>query len=171
VNFLKALLRKLQPRSGGRERHDSPTPRFDEAIHRRLRDGLGTELPPDYLRFLRTYDGEVPEPNFFWVVPNDWGSGIDGLFGMHGGDEGDSLLQALDWDGLPLKPGLIPIGSDGSFGYLLLSLRPEDRGSVHFCTTWSDDGKTDVFGSQGFWKIANSFDEFLTRLQASPDEE
>jgi hypothetical protein len=165
MKFLKALINKLQPRSG---RGGG----FNEAVHQRLRAGLGTDLPPDYLRFLRTYDDEVPEPNFFWVVPGDWGSGIEELYVMREENgECGSLLQALSWNGLPLKPGLIPIGGDGSFGYLLLNLQPQDYGSVHFCTTWSDDGKTHVYESQGFWRIANNFDDFLARLQESPDDE
>ena len=81
------------------------------------------------------------------------------------------MLAALDWDGLPLKPGLIPIGGDGAFGYILMSIRPEDHGSIHFCCTWSEDGKTDVFESQGFWKIADSFSDFLGNLGEMPEEE
>lgn len=144
---------------------------FDETVYQQLKSGLGSDLPEDYLTFLRTYSGEVPEPDFYWVVPNDWGSGIDDLYVMEKAGDHQSLLVALDWDGLPLKPGLVPIGGDGSFGYILLSLRPEDYGSVHFCCTWSEDGKTDVFESQGFWKIADSFSSFISNLKDSPDGE
>lgn len=81
------------------------------------------------------------------------------------------MLAALDWGGLPLKPGLIPIGEDGAFGYILMSIRQEDYGSIHFCCTWSEDGKTDVFESQGYWKVAHSFSAFINNLGEMPDGE
>ncbi len=143
---------------------------FDESVYEQLKKGLGTDLPADYLNYLRSHDGDVPEPNFFWVVRGDWGSGINDLYVMRKSKERQSLLVALNWDGLPLKPGLIPIGGDGAFGYILLSLRPVDYGSVHFCCTWSADGKTDVYESQGFWKIADTFTAFIANLQKPPDE-
>lgn len=149
----------------------SKSPMFDESLHQELKSGLGTDLPEDYLNFMRSYSGEPPEPNSFWVVRDDWGSGIDELYVMARSEEHQSMLIALDWDGLPLKPGLIPIGGDGAFGYILMSVRPEDHGSIHFCCTWSEDGKTDVFGSQGFWKIADSFTDFIENLGEMPDDE
>lgn len=144
---------------------------FDESVYQELRSSLGVDLPQDYVTFMRTYSGEPPEPNSFWVVQDDWGSGIDELYAMSRSDEHQSTLIALDWDGLALKPGLIPIGGDGAFGYILLSIRPEDFGSVHFCCTWSEDGKTDVFESQGFWKIADNFTEFIGNLGEMPDDD
>lgn len=90
---------------------------------------------------------------------------------MERSDDRQSMLSALDWDCLPLKPGLIAIGGDGSFGYILMSLRPEDHGSIHFCCTWSEDGVTDVFGSQGFWRIADSFTDFIERLGEMPEDD
>ena len=42
---------------------------------------------------------------------------------------------------------------------------PGDWGSaIDFCCTWSEDGVTDVFDAQGFWKIAPSFRAFLASL-------
>ena len=144
---------------------------FDEAVYQELKSGLGTDLPEDYVTYMRGYSGEPPEPNSFWVIQDDWGSGIDELFVMAASEEHQSMLAALHWDGSPLKPGLIPIGGDGTFGWILMSIRPEDRGSIHFCCTWSEDGKTDVFGSQGFWKIADSFSGFIAKLGEMPEEE
>lgn len=149
----------------------SKTPMFDESVYQELSSGLGANLPEDYMNFMRSYSGEPPQPNSFWVVRDDWGSGIDEFYVMARGDDPQSMLTVLDWSGLPLKPGLIPIGSDGSFGYILMSVRPEDRGSIHFCCTWSEDGKTDVFGSQGFWKIADNFTDFINKLGEMPEDE
>lgn len=144
---------------------------FDESVYQELKSGLGVDLPKDYLDFLRSYQGVLPEPNSFWVVEGDWGSGIDELYTTDRGGNSQSILNSLNWDGLPLKPGLIPIGGDGCFGYILLSVRPEDHGSVHFCCTWSEDGKTDVFESQGFWKIADNFEEFIKNLGEMPEDD
>lgn len=143
---------------------------FDESVYQELKEGLGVDLPDDYLSYMRSYSGVTPEPNSFWVVRGDWGSAIDDLYVVSRSKDHQSILCALAWDGLPLKPGLIPIGGDGSFGYILMSLRPADYGSIHFCCTWADDGKTDVFGSQGFWKIAASYADFIKNLGEMPEE-
>ena len=144
---------------------------FDESVYQELREGLNTDLPEDYLNFFRSYSGTPPEPNFFWVVEDDWGSGIDDLFVMQRDENSQSLLQALNWQWLPLKPGLIPIGGDGTAGWILLSLCKEEYGSIHFCCTWTDDGDADFYESQAYWKIADSFNEFINNLLECPDEE
>ena len=144
---------------------------FDSSVYEELKSGLGTELPDDYLNYMRSYSGEPPEPNSFWVVPEDWGSGIDELYVMARSDSHQSMLIALDWDGLPLKAGMIPIGGDGAFGYILMSVRPEDYGTIHYCCTWMEDGVTDILGAQGFWKIAGSFSEFIDNLGEMPEDE
>lgn len=143
---------------------------FSEDVYTELKQGLKTDLPEDYIAFLRTYDGNVPEANSFSVVPNDWGSGIDELYLMQRAGDHQSLLRGLHWEGIPLKPGLFPIGGDGAFGYILISLRPQDRGSIHFCCTWSEDGKTDVYESQGYWRIADSFTAFVSSLTKDTEE-
>jgi SMI1 / KNR4 family (SUKH-1) len=148
----------------------SKSPMFDESVYQELKSGLGVELPEDYVKFMRSYSGDTPEPNSFWVVRDDWGSGIDSLYVMAQSEDQQSMLIALDWDGLPLKPGLIPIGGDGCFGYILMSVRPEDHGTIHFCCTWSEDGKTDMYESQGFWKIADNFTDFIKNLGEMPEE-
>lgn len=144
---------------------------FDESVYQELKEGLGADLPEDYVNYMRSYGGMLSEPNSFWVVRDDWGSELDDLYVMARSEEHQSLLSSLNWDGLPLKPGLIPIGGDGCFGHILMSLRPEDYGSIHFCCTWSEDGKADVFGSQGFWKIANSFSDFIKNLGEMPEDQ
>ncbi|MFA6287403.1 MAG: SMI1/KNR4 family protein [Opitutaceae bacterium] len=148
-----------------------PKPIFSEAVHALLVQKLGTELPADYLRFLRDFDGTIPMRCDFKVVPGDWGSGIYDLYTMQSEEPYESLLRGLDWDGIPLKPGLLPIGSDGCFGYILLSVRPTDFGSVHFCCTWTDDGDVDFYESQAYWRIADSFDQFCASLTESPPDD
>lgn len=134
-----------------------------------LQQARNVELPADYLAYLRAHNGGQPSPDFYWVVPNDWGSGIEELFGAQRTASRASLLQNLDWPGLPLKPGMLVIGSDGTAGYILMSTLPADFGSIHFCCTWSDH--PNGFEGKGYWRIADSFSDFLKRLQKSPDEE
>jgi len=143
---------------------------FSEEIYSQLCEEYGTEFPQDYLDYLKGYSGEPPEDLFFWVIPNDWGSGMSEVFTMSGDPE-TSLPQFLQKDVMPFKPGLLPIGSDESFGYILLSLRPDDYGSIHFCCDWSDDGKVDFYESRGYWKIADSFSGFLDSLIEPPEED
>ena len=173
MKYLAAIFVLILGLTGCSKQNKPTTPSimFDESVYQELRAGLRADLPEDYLAFMRSYSGEPPEPNSFWVVRDDWGSGIDSLYLMARSKDHQSMLIALDWNGLPLKPGLIPIGGDGSFGYILMSVRPEDHGSIHYCCTWSDDGKTDVFGSQGFWKIADSFSDFIKNLGEVPDDD
>ncbi len=82
-----------------------------------------------------------------------------------------SLLRNTPWEGLPLKSGMIAIGGDGCFGYILMSLNRQDYGSIHFCCTWSEDGVTDIYDSMGFWRIADSFSDFLSHLEPTPKDE
>ena len=50
---------------------------FDPSAYEELRSLIGSDLPEDYLNFMKSYDGTVPAKDFYWVVPDDWGSGID----------------------------------------------------------------------------------------------
>lgn len=145
-------------------------PIFDEAVYARLIRELGTEFPSDYIKFIRDFDGVISARCDFVVVPGDWGSGIYELYTMQSEAPYESLLRGLNWDGITLKPGLFPIGSDGCFGFILLSLRPHDFGSVHFCCTWSNEGKVDYYDSQAYWRIANSFEYFLASLTEPPPD-
>ena len=56
---------------------------FSEDVYTELKQGLKTDLPEDYISFLRTYDGNVPAAKSFSVVPNDWGSGVHEFYLMH----------------------------------------------------------------------------------------
>jgi hypothetical protein len=51
------------------------------------------ELPADYRTFLLAHHGGVPDPNFYWVVADDWGSGIESFYGF--GPDGYQLQQYL----------------------------------------------------------------------------
>lgn len=131
-----------------------------------LQQARGVELPADYIDYLRANNGGRPSPDFFWVVPGEWGSGIEELFGAQRTAMDASLLQNLEWDGIPLKPGMLAIGGDGAFGYILMSTLPEDFGSIHYCCAWPDH--PNGYEGQGYWRIADSFPDFLKRLQALP---
>src|SRR4051812_45740934 len=113
----------------------NPNGPFDESVYEELRIFLGVDLPDDYLKFLRAVNGGKPTNDSFMVVPGDWGSGIEELYGAQRNDLHSSLLRNLAWPGLELKPGMLAIGADGCFGYILMSLSADDFGSIHFCCT------------------------------------
>ncbi|MEO6063790.1 MAG: SMI1/KNR4 family protein [Thermoflexales bacterium] len=129
----------------------------------------GVELPADYLSFLRAHNGGQPAPDFFWVVADDWGSGVYELFGAQRTAIHASILQNVDWHDIPLKPGMLAIGSDGVFGYILMSTLSADFGSIHFCCAWSHH--PNGYEGQGYWRIADSFSDLLDHLEKSPDEQ
>lgn len=147
-------------------------PPFSESGCNKLKTDAGCELPKDYIAFMRSFDDTLPERSFFWVVKGDWGSELFRLYSIvdpANTDATDIVTATAQWRGIALKPGLLPIGDDDSSGTVLLSIRPEDFGSVHYCCPWSDDGQTDIFESQGYWKVADNFSDFFANLRKSPD--
>jgi hypothetical protein len=146
---------------------------FDEANYRTFVGIWGSDLPEDYLNFLRSGSNlPSPDKDFFWVVENGWGSSIEAFFPMRS-SSAESLSQVFNWRGMPLIPRMLPIGGDGSFGYVLMSFREHEVESVYFCTTYSERGTLreggEFYEGQGYWKIAGSFSDFLDKLTENPD--
>jgi len=144
---------------------------FDEAIYRRFVERWGAPLPEAYLEFLRTFDGTAPENACFEVAPGEGGSEWADVFTMQEHAPQSSLMQVFDWRGIPLMPRMLPIGGDGAFGYVLMSFREGETGAIYFCATHTDDGSVEYYESQGYWKVAASFPEFLDGLASGDDED
>jgi len=139
---------------------------FDEAVYRRFVERWGAPLPEAYLEFLRNFGGTAPENACFEVVPGDWGSEWADVFTMQEHAPQTSLMQVFDWRGIPLMPRMLPIGGDGAFGYVLMSFREGEAGAIYFCATHTDDGSVEYYESQGYWKVADGFPEFVAGLEA-----
>ena len=143
---------------------------YDQTAHKELNERLGIQLPKDYLDFLKAYSGDEFDKHFFWVVPDDWGSGVDEFHSLASLEEYQTLSAALDSYAESGKPSLLPIANDGCFGNILLSTDTKDFGSIYFSCTWSDDGKTENCNGYGYWKVADSFSSFIAGLEEGPDE-
>jgi hypothetical protein len=147
---------------------------YCETSYQNFLSKWGSALPEDYLAFLKS-GANLPNPDedFFWVVQDDWGSSIESFFTMLNEDTQGSLSQIFNWKGIPLLPRMLPIGGDGSFGYVLMSFREHEVGSVYFCTTYSERGALreggEFYEGQGYWKIAGFFSDFLNKLTENPD--
>ena len=161
------------PNFPGRVERSNECGPFDEGVIAELEQARGIKLPEDYLAYLRAHNGGQPVPGFYWVDRwddgNPWGSGIETLYGAHRNKKGYSdysLLRNDDGYSFSLKPGMLAIGDDGCGGHILMSTLPVDFGSIHFCCSWSDH--PNGYEDDGYWRIADSFSDFLNRLEESP---
>jgi hypothetical protein len=121
----------------------------------------GIKLPPEYRAFLLRHHGGLPAPNFYWVVPGDWGSGIETLYGF--GPDDYQLQQFLDGRvSLGIEVDLLPIGDDGCCNYLCLGVVGPRQGQVFYIDHEFSPGEE---GRER--RLAGSFDEFLASLTYS----
>jgi hypothetical protein len=143
-------------------RNDNRWGQLDDASVAAFEARNGIELPPDYRAFLLSHHGGVPVPDFYWVVPGDWGSGIESLYGF--GPDGYRLQQYLDGrESLRISVDLLPIGDDGCCNYLCLGVSGPRRGQVVYIDHEFEPGETERER-----RLAGSFTEFLASLCASP---
>src|SRR5580692_7881076 len=115
----------------------------------------GIKLPFDYRAFILAHHGQVPEPNFYWVVPDDWGSGIESLYGF--AEDGYLLQEYLDGrESLGVASDMLVIGDDGCCSYLSIGLAGPRRGQVSYLDHEfaSDQPEHERL-------LASSFNEFL----------
>jgi hypothetical protein len=121
------------------------------------------EFPADYRAFLLAHHGGVPEPNFYWVVRDHWGSGIESLYGF--GPDGYRLQQYLDGrESIGVEQGLLPIGDDGCCNYLCIGLSGPRCGQVFYF-----DGEFAPGEPEHERRLAGSFADFVAGLCRGPD--
>ncbi|TXT34253.1 MAG: hypothetical protein FD138_1705 [Planctomycetota bacterium] len=123
----------------------------------------GIELPADYRAFLLAHHGGVPDPNFYWVVDGDWGSGIESFYGF--GQDGYLLQQYLDGrESIGVAKDLLAIGDDGCCSLLAIGIVGPCRGQVFYI-----DHEFVPSVPKHVCFLASSFTEFLERLCVDPD--
>lgn len=124
----------------------------------------GLALPADYRRFLLVFDGGRPCPKTF---RHGWSE--DGAIHTT-----ESYLEpfyawqrVISWSaelGSRLPPQTLSIGADPGLIELLLSLRPQDHGTVYsWVRNWGDFGPDNDW----LWRQAGSFTEFVHALYDS----
>lgn len=127
-------------------------------------------LPPGYKAFLLATNGGVPEHSIFPVLGREQDpiDNVQSFLGV-GVPEvpTDELAYAYDLYVGGFPAGIIPIANQDSGNYVCLDLRQSKQQVVlwdkrHFWSTgeWRD---------QDLYKIANSFEEFLSILRPSPN--
>ena len=121
------------------------------------------ELPADYRAFLLAHHGGVPDPNFYWVVPDDWGSGIENVYGF--GPDGYRLQQYLDGrESMGVALDLLVIGDDGCCSRLAIGIAGKRREQVFYIDHEFAPGEPE---QERF--LAASFSKFLKLLCIAPD--
>lgn len=152
-----------QPQRRMNVRDDNRWGRLDEATVAAFEARNDVRLPADYRAFLLAHHGGVPDPSFYWVVPKDWGSGIQSLYGF--GPDGYRLQQYLDGrKALRISEDLLPIGDDGCCNYLCVGVAGPRHGQVFYIDCEFAPGE-----SKRERRLAGSFTEFLASLCAPPD--
>ncbi|HYE04485.1 MAG TPA: SMI1/KNR4 family protein [Planctomycetota bacterium] len=130
---------------------------------------VGVALPSDYRSWLAAGDRSVPQPDFYWVVKGDWGSGIEILYGFEEPD--DLRTTARDRHDSKVPADLLVIGDDGMAGtYLAIGLSGKRTGRMYFIDTVSTESG-DLTPDSAIHEIGPSFAAWMRSLRASPDDD
>ncbi|KAA5539775.1 WGR domain-containing protein [Roseiconus nitratireducens] len=137
-----------------------------ESAIRRLEKQLGTKLPDDYRRFLIVQNGGRPEPGFIRIPGVSYIDNVDAgfLYGLYpDARPGESLSWGIEVNGAVLPKGHLPIAYGSDIFTLALG---KHYGCIYFWNHESDDvnDRTGAFRVSAGHLLANSFDEYLTRI-------
>jgi len=140
------------------------------------------DLPEDYHSFLLRHNGGDPEPAFFKYTRRKSGIRVSWVNRFHSitaaendplNFYGANLLLCRMAIHLGIPYDCITIGDTGSDDPLLLFVRGRRRGQI-WIKVKSDinedpDPERDTNPSDGLYKLANSFNEFLGKLRTEAD--
>jgi hypothetical protein len=140
---------------------------LDEEKLSSFENRLEISLPKDYQEFLIKYNGGVPNPSGFWIMPGEDGSEVLEFYGLHEGPPWRSIDGYTNVElGIPEK--LLPIGDDGVGNHICIGIKGEESGVVYFI-----DHEIHPYHNcesfEGITKLANSFSEFLNGLEVLPE--
>jgi len=131
---------------------------------------IGYSLPAVYEEFLLQYNGGIPDESYidFKAQKIDVASDEIKRFYGFGGKATNDLIHKLNSIGDILPEGMIFIASTHGGNFFLLSLRQDSYGEVFYKDHEYEDEtpfnpESDLF-PESIVKVANSFDEFLSRL-------
>lgn len=124
-------------------------------------------LPDDYKKFLLEYNGGKPLPSFFWIKPQEDGSNVFQIYGLHDGPKPYSIDKLFE-EKLGIPVSLMLIGDDGTDNFICMDISLERKGGIFFIdheTHPFDDANSYI----GITKITNSFSDFLLSLSENPE--
>lgn len=145
-------------------------PRFDPAPADALASAesrLGVKFPADYLAFLHTPNGLLPETHLCFTVQDRGDVLLGSLYGIGGerspGDLEHEQAGATMWHSLPA--GYLAVGDDPGGNMLLLATLGDDTGRVFF---WDRVGFWVREDGRNLFPVADSFGQFLAGLWDMP---
>jgi len=158
----------------GFRKHGPPT---DPKAITKLEKKLEARFPDDYRQFLLTMDGGVPE-RYWGLVVSVYNEPITEklieFYTVARGQENDILGALVGYDFNQRVPDLIiPIGRFFADYMPCISLRKEDYGRMYIWAPlelWNTEDEVLVQSEEELFFLANSFNEFLDKLQPIAEE-
>lgn len=134
---------------------------------------LGARLPTDYRHFLVTVNGGWATTDFHHPPSADGDFGIDCLWGVGVDDENRSLEKALGVFQGRYPPEFLPFGEDPGGNLVLIQLRGDDVGSIHFWDHEEEADEDKPARYRNLTRISDSFTAYLEELEPYelPDED
>jgi cell wall assembly regulator SMI1 len=137
-------------------------PASEEAL-RQVEQHLGIELPDDHRGFLAEHNGGYLEPN---AHPNPVGASVRLLYSAGPADveeldDLESMAELYSPEGEAddeLLPGFLPIGEDDGGNLILLDVKGDSPGSVHF---WEHEMTPP---EEAYTRLNDNFSEFWEAL-------
>lgn len=127
---------------------------------------LGTRLPEQYRSFLQEFNGGRPVPKMFTISEEQGPDIIRMFFGI--GNEYGNLEEnyKVYEDRVPI--GFVPIASDPGGNIICIGTDEEFTGKIYF---WDhEEEPDDPEDMTNVYLLADSFNEFLEQLYASPED-
>ncbi len=138
---------------------------------------IGTRLPDDYRNYLLKYNGGLPMLRTVKLSDNFGWTGIDYFLGLNNRElsEGGTLRSMWENEAKLLPQGAINIGEDGCgivFCYFILGEREGqvfalEPSEIHEMSL--DEKRRETLSGEGVYCLANTFTEFLNKLEENPD--
>jgi hypothetical protein len=147
-------------------------PYLNEHIIHPIEKFLDVNFTKDYKDFLLNVNGGRPNKAAFKFINNNNGSIVQQFYGINENGNYGNLLQQYKYNRFRIPNNMIHIGSDCGGNQILLSIKNPDRGKVYF---WDHELEADTDNGEvpsydNLTLIANSFDEFLSKLYSEDDD-
>ena len=167
-SVLMAVFAWCQTSCGVRGSVHGPEAHHHDAEIAELETIIGAALPPDYRQWLQSGDLTVPAKDFYWVVPGEWGSGIECFYGFQPPYDLREFNRERKERKIPAD--LLLIGDDGMAGTsIALGISGRRTGAVYFIdTTGVEYGS--VASDHSIHLIGKSFSSWTKALSTNPDE-